>query len=103
MPRSQAVPWVRGVREKLKRVVRNRRPQAAGRDSKVRSDQEALAKRLEAVERRLAHLESMVEGLQDSVHRESVRQGKLIDQLQRKAEPSAIRRALGRDAEEHGL
>lgn len=61
------------------------------------------AKRLEDIERRLTHLESMLEGLQDSVHRESVRQGEKIEQLQRKAEPSAIRRALGQDAQEHGL
>ena len=59
--------------------------------------------RLEAVERRLQHLESMIEGLQDSVHRESVRQRKEIEELQRDTEPSAIRRALGRDAQEHGL
>jgi hypothetical protein len=45
----------------------------------------------------------MIEGLQDAVHRESIRQGKKIGQLQRDAEPSAIRRALGRDAREHGL
>jgi hypothetical protein len=45
----------------------------------------------------------MIEGLQDAVHRESVRQGREIDQLQRDAEPSAIRRALSEDAREHGL
>jgi hypothetical protein len=45
----------------------------------------------------------MVEGLQDSVHRESVRQGREIDELQRKAEPAEIRRALGQDAREHGI
>jgi hypothetical protein len=55
------------------------------------------------VEKRLEHLEAMIEGLQDSVHRESVRQGKKIDELRRDADPSAIRRALDRDAREHGL
>jgi hypothetical protein len=45
----------------------------------------------------------MIEGLQDAVHREAVRQEKKIEQLQRDADPSAIRRALGRDAREHGL
>jgi hypothetical protein len=45
----------------------------------------------------------MIEGLQDSVHRESIRQGEKIDQLQKNADPAALRRALGRDAREHGL
>jgi hypothetical protein len=61
-----------------------------------------VAARLEAVEKRLEHLESMIEGLQDSVHRESVRQAKKIDQLQRDADPSVIRRALDQDAESTG-
>jgi uncharacterized coiled-coil protein SlyX len=73
------------------------------RGPESRLDHERQAKRLEDIEVRLGHLERMIEGLQDSVHRESVRQGKKIDQLQRNAEPSAIRRALGRDAEERGL
>ena len=70
---------------------------------KAPRDHKGVAMRLEDIERRLAHLESMIEGLQDSVHRESVRQEKEIEQLQRNAEPSAIRRALGQDAEKHGL
>jgi hypothetical protein len=32
-----------------------------------------------------------------------VRQGREIDQLQKKAEPAEIRRALGKDAREHGI
>jgi hypothetical protein len=66
-------------------------------------DHESQAKRLEDIEKRLTHLESMIEGLQDAVHRETVRQGRKIEQLQREVDPSAIRRALGRDAREHGL
>jgi hypothetical protein len=62
-----------------------------------------MATRLEAVEMRLEHLEAMVEGLQDAMHRESVRHGDDIDQLQKKTDPAALRRALGRDAREHGL
>jgi len=59
--------------------------------------------RLETLENRLEHLEAMVEGLQDAVYRESARQGREIDQLQKKAEPAEIRRALGQDAREHGI
>lgn len=55
----------------------------------------AVAQRLENLEKRLGHLEAMTEGLQDAVHRQSVRQGREIDRLQKNAEPAQIRRALG--------
>jgi hypothetical protein len=45
----------------------------------------------------------MIEGLQDATHREAVRQGRKIEELARKVEPAEIRRALGKDAREHGL
>ena len=62
-----------------------------------------VAQRLKSIENRLQHLEAMLEGLQDAVHRESVRQGKQIDQLEKKAQPAEMRRALGQDAREHGI
>jgi hypothetical protein len=37
------------------------------------------------------------------VHRESMRQGQEIDELQKKAEPAEIRRALSQHAREHGI
>jgi hypothetical protein len=59
--------------------------------------------RLEILDKRLEHLEAMVEGLQDAVYRESARQDREIDQLEKKAEPAEIRRALSQDAREHGI
>jgi hypothetical protein len=86
----------------LRRLVTSRRsaPKARAGSEEGR---EQIMPRLESLEKRLEHLESMIEGLQDSVHRESVRQGQEIDQLQRNAEPSAIRRALDRDARDRGI
>ena len=52
---------------------------------------------------RLVALESLVEGLQDAFHRETVRHGTLIDELQKKTEPSEIARALSDDARRRGL
>jgi hypothetical protein len=69
----------------------------------VTSNSVRQAEDLEPIERRLQHLEAMMEALQDAMHRESVRQEKRIEQLQRQEDPAAIRRALGRDAREHGL
>jgi uncharacterized coiled-coil protein SlyX len=62
-----------------------------------------VEQRLENVEQRLGHLEAMIEGLQDAVHRQSVRQEREINQLRKGAEPAQIRRALGRDARERGI
>jgi hypothetical protein len=45
----------------------------------------------------------MVQGLQDSVHREATRQGKRIADLEARVEPAALGRALSDDARERGL
>lgn len=59
--------------------------------------------RADALEARVAHLEHLVEGLQDSVHREVERHGRLIGELQAQIQPSAMGAALSRDARERGL
>jgi hypothetical protein len=61
------------------------------------------AAQLAALGRRIDELEQMIEGLQDSVHRESERQGRLIAELQEQVEPAAMGAALSRDARERGL
>jgi hypothetical protein len=60
-------------------------------------------RRIEVLEGRVAQLEALLEGLQDAVHRESVREGGRIDALEKRTEPSEISRALSRDARERGL
>ena len=56
-----------------------------------------------ALEARISHLEQLVQGLQDSVHRDAVRQGKRIAELEARIEPAALSRALSDDARERGL
>jgi hypothetical protein len=58
---------------------------------------------IQLLEARIAHLEQLVEGFQDSVHRESARQAKLIAELEAQIQPSAMGAALSRDARERGL
>ena len=65
-----------------------------------RKSDRAAAPDLEA---RVAHLESMIEGLQDAVHRETVRLNARLDEFEKKIEPAALSRALSRDARERGL
>jgi uncharacterized coiled-coil protein SlyX len=59
--------------------------------------------RLRALETRVGHLEQMVEGFQDSVHRESRRHERLIAELQAQVEPGTMREALEGDARDRGL
>ena len=58
---------------------------------------------LEVLQTRVEHLEQLVEGLQDSIHRESERQGKRITELETRMEPAAISVALSKDARDRGL
>jgi len=60
-------------------------------------------RRIEALEERIDQLEALHEGLQDAVHRESLREGGRIGALEKRTEPSEISRALNRDARERGL
>jgi hypothetical protein len=63
------------------------------------TDPDAVA----ALRARVAHLEQMAEGLQDSVYRESQRQEKRITELELRLEPAALASALSKDARERGL
>jgi hypothetical protein len=78
-----------------------RPPTAVGRPSTDASDPQPDG--LRALEARVAHLEQLLEGLQDSVHRESERHAKLIAELQAQLQPGTISAALSKDARNRGL
>jgi uncharacterized coiled-coil protein SlyX len=84
----------------LDRVIGLRRRRA--REAKARGASEA-ADPIRSLEQRVTHLEAMIEGLQDSVHRQTQRTQEQIDDLRHRTEPSEISRALSRDARERGL
>jgi BMFP domain-containing protein YqiC len=58
---------------------------------------------LHALEARITHLEQLVQGLQDSVHRESTRLSQRIGELEARVQPAALARAISKDARERGL
>ena len=58
---------------------------------------------IRALEARIGHVEQLLEGLQDSVHRESARQDKSIAELEARIQPSAMSAAISKDARERGL
>ena len=59
--------------------------------------------RIESLEKRVSHLETMVEGFQDAVHREITRTNHQIDELRKRTEPGELSRALSEDARHRGL
>jgi vacuolar-type H+-ATPase subunit I/STV1 len=92
----------------LERVVQLRRGKAAEAEAEAPADEgvkteAGYAEQIKALEQRIAHLEAIVEGLQDAFHREAVRRGKQIEGLEAKTEPDEITRALSRDARERGI
>jgi hypothetical protein len=56
-----------------------------------------------ALAARVTHLEELLEGLQDSVHREAERHSRLIAELQSQIEPAAMSASLAEDARQRGL
>ena len=86
----------------ITRIRQMRRVPTAGDRQDTRAGDPAVDP-LPALEARVAHLERLVEGLQDSVHRESERHAKLIADLQAQIEPGAMGAALAEDARNRGL
>ena len=58
---------------------------------------------LRALEVRIAHLEQLLQGLQDSVHRESTRLSERVGELEARMQPAALAKSLSQDARERGL
>jgi hypothetical protein len=62
-----------------------------------------LVLRITKLEARVEHLGAELEGLQDSVHRQSVLENRQIAELSRRTEPHEMARALSEDARRHGV
>ena len=92
-----------GDREGLIARIRQVRRLAMSRDRPKSHAGDPQSDRFAALEARQAHLEQLVEGLQDSVHRESERHAKLIADLQNQVEPGAMGAAIAENARNRGL
>jgi uncharacterized coiled-coil protein SlyX len=73
------------------------------RGRKASRPDDDLLPRVAEIESRLSHLEAALEGLQDAVHRESVRRNEQTAELRHRTEPGEMARALSDDARERGL
>jgi predicted transcriptional regulator len=92
-----------GDRERLLRRIRQIRRSTADREQKEAAPVEPSEDSIRALERRMEHLEHLLEGLQDSVHREFERHDELIARLQNEIEPAALGASLAEDARNRGL
>jgi uncharacterized coiled-coil protein SlyX len=95
MTERESEGLIERIRQIRRSAVRSQRrePPTAGSDNDV----------LRALEQRLTHLEQLVEGLQDSVHREALRHDKRIAELEARIQPAALSQALTKDARDRGL
>lgn len=92
-----------GNRERLLARVPQLRRLAADREHATSDAGDPQPDRVQALEARVTHLEQLLEGLQDSVHRGSERQTKLLAELQAQVQPGTMRAALAKDARNRGL
>ena len=89
------------VRGLLDRVIRQRGD--AKTESGSHPDEIDRERRIGALEQRVEQLEALLEGLQDSIHREAIRQDKAIEALDTKTQAPEMARALGKYSRERGL
>ncbi len=89
----------------VRRVSSLLRPVVGPRDEPPRAerDQDTTPNTTAGLEPRLAHLESLVEGLQDAVDRQARRHDEEIEELRESLQPEALARSLSDDARRRGL
>jgi uncharacterized coiled-coil protein SlyX len=92
-----------GDREGLTARIRQLGRIATVRDRPNDEAEASQNERLQSLEARVAHIERLLEGLQDSVYRESERHANLIAELQAQVQPAAMSASLADDARHRGL
>jgi uncharacterized protein YlxW (UPF0749 family) len=63
----------------------------------------SLQRQVSELRAQVAHLEQLVQGLQDAVYRDSRRHDERITEIQERIAPAAIASALSQDARNRGL
>jgi uncharacterized coiled-coil protein SlyX len=93
-----------GERERLVTRLRQIRQTGPSTDAQPASTtRDSDRDQLVALEARVAHLEKLLEGLQDSVYRESERHDKRIGELETRIQPAALGEAMSNDVRKRGL
>jgi uncharacterized coiled-coil protein SlyX len=85
---------------RMARAWRARHPDA---EPRATSPGPEVDRRLQALEARMDYLESALEGLQDALYRQAVREDEARAELRKRTEPERIARELSADARRRGL
>jgi phage shock protein A len=93
-----------GERERLLRRIRQIRRTTADREQQEAAAVESADEDpIRVLQERVAHLERLLEGLQDSVHREFRRHEEQITALRDEIDPTVLGAALAEHARSRGL
>lgn len=91
-------------REGLITRIRQIRRTSAEADERAKpTPPDPLQGELNELKTRITQLEQLVEGLQDSVYRESMRLSERVVELEARVQPAALAKAMSKDARERGL
>ena len=90
-------------REGLIARIRQMRRMSPDAEKPASAPADARDSDLRALETRIADLEKLVQGLQDSVHRETSRLSTRLAEVEATTQPAALAKALSKDARERGL
>ena len=96
-------PTRRQVAEFADRMAGAWRARQASPEPSRPSLEAEVARRLDALDARVDHIEAALEGLQDALYREAVRGDETRTELRRRTEPDRIARELSADARKRGL
>ncbi len=92
-----------GIKARIRQVQHALTGSEATSQAPSGDGQELASVQLADLRARVAHLEQLVQGLQDSVHRASERQDKRMSDLERRLDPAALAAALTQDERDRGL
>jgi hypothetical protein len=86
--------------ERMSAAWRERRPERRSDPPGVDPEVE---RRLKALAARIEHMEAALEGLQDALYRQAVREDESVAELRQRTEPGRIAQELSADARRRGL
>jgi uncharacterized coiled-coil protein SlyX len=91
------------VGQLLERVIQQRRSASASAATEAPAGEPDQERRIGALEQRVEYLESLLEGLQDSVHREAARHEREMKALEAKTQAPEMARAIDKYSRERGV
>lgn len=92
-----------GIKARIRQVQHALTGSESASRASSNDEQESASSEVADLRARLAHLEQLVQGLQDSVHRASERQDKRMSDIEKRLDPGALAAALNQDERDRGL